>query len=238
MNNRYFILHKFATRSRPEKFFKGIENIISKAYDKHNLGVLVSADMDDTTMWNPKVLERLLPYVKSGYVFPIFGSSNSKIEAINRDMNKTDSIEKLKKWDVLVNFSDDMEFIVDGYDEIIREKFTTHYPDTDGNLHFNDGFTADRVSTMTIMGRKYYNRFGYIYHPSYFSLWCDNEYTEVARILNKIMYFTTPIYRHNHPANISGLERDEQLLKTESYYEQDGQTYYQRKIHNFYLALQ
>lgn len=235
MNNRYFILHKFATRSRPEKFFKGIENLISKAYDKQNLAILVSADMDDKTMWNSNVLERLKPYVDAGYVIPVFGESKSKIDAINRDFDKALNIDKIKNWDIVVNYSDDMEFIVDGYDEIIREKFTTHFPDLDGNLHFNDGFTADRVSTMTIMGRKYYNRFGYLYHNSYFSLWCDNEYTEVARMLNKIIYFPTPIYRHNHPANISGMERDEQLIKTESYYDQDGRTYYERKTKNFYI---
>jgi hypothetical protein len=235
MNNRYFILHKFATRSRPEKFLSGITNIISKAHDKQNLAILVSADMNDKTMFNEKVLEQLKPYVEAGYVIPIFGESTSKIHAINRDMEKVSSIEKIKNYDILVNFSDDMEFIVDGYDEIIREKFTSIYPDLDGNLHFNDGFVADRVSTMSIMGRRYYERFNYIYHPLYQSLWCDNEYTEVARALNKITYFPTPIFRHNHPANISGLERDEQLLKTESFYEIDGKVYYERKIKNFYI---
>lgn len=236
MNNKPFILVKFATRSRPEKFFAGLDNLISKASDKQNIGILVSADMDDTAMYNLTVFEKLKQYTDAGYVFPIFGSSNSKIDAINRDMNKIQDIEKFRNWSILVNFSDDMEFIVDGYDEIIREKFSTHFPDTDGNLHFNDGFAADRVSTMTIMGRKYFERFYYIYHPSYFSLWCDNEYTEVAKILNKIEYFPNPIFRHNHPANISGLYRDAQLEKTESYYDQDGRTYYERKTKNFYIA--
>lgn len=235
IHNPYFILYKFATRSRPEKFFKGIENIISKSTDRERFGILVSADMDDKSMFNSQVIGRLKEYVDNRFVFPVFGESKSKIHAINRDMDKISSIEKLKGYDIIVNFSDDMEFIVDGFDNIIREKFTQSYPDLDGNLHFNDGFAADRISTMSIIGRKYYERFHYIYHPSYISLWCDNEYTEVARTLNKISYYPTPIFRHNHPSNISGLERDEQLLKTESFYEIDGKTYYERKLKNFYI---
>lgn len=236
MNNRYPILVKFATRSRPEKFFRGLDNLISRSYDRQNMTILVSADENDPTMFNSGVIERLKPYVKEGYVVPVFGESQSKIHAINRDMDKVQTIEKAKDWGILINYSDDMEFIVDGYDEIIREKFTTLYPDTDGNLHFNDGFTQDRVSTMTIMGRKYFERFHYIYHPSYISLWCDNEYTEVARILNKITYFPNQIYRHNHPANINSIPRDKQYDHTESFYQQDGKTFHERRIRNFYLT--
>lgn len=235
MENKYFILHKFATRSRPDKFFKCLDNIINRASDKENMAILLTADMNDTTMFNINVLERLMPYVESGIVIPVFGESKSKIDAINRDMNKIHSIDKIKDWGILINFSDDMEFIVDGYDEIIREKFKTHFPNGDGNLHFNDGFTGDKVVTLSIMDRIYFNRFHYIYQPSYISLWCDNEYTEVARILNRIAYFPSPIFRHNHPSNISGMERDEQLIKTESFYQIDGNTYNERKLRNFYL---
>ena len=32
---------------------------------------------------------------------------------------------------------------------------------------------------MPVMNRACYNLDGYIYHPSYESLWCDNEQTEV-----------------------------------------------------------
>lgn len=234
---KHFILHKFATRSRPEKFFTCLDNIINRANDKENMAILVTADMNDTTMFNPQVVERLKPYVESGIVIPIFGESKSKIDAINRDMNKISLIDKIKDWGILCNVSDDMEFIVDGYDEIIRNKFNEFYPNLDGNLHFNDGFTGDKVVTMSIMGRKYYERFNYIYHPSYISLWCDNEYTEVARRLNKIAYFHTPIYRHNHPANIKGLHRDEQLIQTESFYQIDGNTYNERKLKNFNLQV-
>ena len=50
------------------------------------------------------------------------------------------------------------------------------------------------------MGKKYYDRFGYIYHRSYNSLWADNEQKEQAQKLNKITdIIELCIIRHRHP---------------------------------------
>jgi hypothetical protein len=87
---------------------------------------------------------------------------------------------------------------VQGYDEIIREKMRRHYPDTDGVLWFNDGNRSD-LNTLTIMGRKYFKRFGYLYHPGYRSLYCDKEFTLVGTKLGKQTYFDQVIIRHEHP---------------------------------------
>lgn len=224
----YFILFKFATRSRPEKFFKGLDNIINNLHDKKNFAILVTADIDDAHMYNKDVLERLIPYVDNHNVIPIFGYSKNKIDAINRDMDKAPD-----NWEILVNFSDDMQFNKYGFDKTIREKFALHFPSTDGNIYFNDGYAKDSVSTMSIIGRVYYNRFSYIYHPSYVSLWCDNEYTDIAKRLNKIQYFPEQLYTHFHAIN-TGAVADEQLIRTESYSHQDNKNYELRKAKNFY----
>ena len=226
----YKILFKFATRSRPEKFFAGLDNIISRVSDKENYVILVTADIDDASMWNKQVLTRLKPYIDTNKVIVVFGESKSKIDAINRDMSVVDD------WRILVNFSDDMEFLMDGFDEIIRDKFRIHFPDTNGNIYFNDGFVGSKISTMTIMGYVFYKQFLYIYHPSYFSLFCDEEYTLVAGKLNKIQYFPINLYRHNHPANGVGIS-DDQLKKTESYWEADKNNFLARQLRNFELPL-
>jgi len=83
-----------------------------------------------------------------------------------------------------------------GFDNIIREEF---YKNLDQFVHFPDGFTADRLATMSIMGREYYNRFKYIYHPDYISLWCDNEAMEVAKMLGCYTYVDKNIFQHLHP---------------------------------------
>jgi len=229
--NKYKILFKYASRSRNFKFFSGLENIINNLGDINNFCILVSLDVDDTTMNNPETINKLTEFVKKypEKIIIKYGYSKSKIDAINRDINE---IKEKFNFDILVNFSDDMEFIQHSFDEVIRDKFYVHYQDTDGNIYFNDGFVGDRISTMSIIGRKYYDKFNYIYHPSYHSLWCDNEYTELAKMNQKIIYFHENIYRHNHPANVGGFI-DEQLVKTESFAEIDRQNYEKRLINKF-----
>ena len=231
MNQKYKILFKFASRSRRYKFFEGMNNIINMIADRENFCILVSLDSDDEIMNNKETITMLMPYIKQypNNIIVKYGTSKNKVDAINRDVNE---IKDRFNFDILVNFSDDMLFIQNSFDEVIRNKFETYYPDTDGNIFFNDGFTGDKLCTMSIIGRKYYDKFNYIYHPSYVSLWCDNEYTQVAKRDNKLMYFDEDIFRHNHPANIGGIV-DAQLIKTESYAEVDRQNYEQRLKNNF-----
>jgi hypothetical protein len=229
--NKYKILFKFASRSRNHKFFQGIDNIINNLADRDNFMILASLDVDDEIMNNPNTIKKITEYVQKypNQIVVKFGTSKNKIDAINRDVNE---IKEKFNFDILVNFSDDMEFIQHSFDNVIRNKFFVHFSDLDGNVHFNDGFTNDTLSTMSIIGRKYYDRFNYIYHPSYISLWCDNEYTQVAKKNNKLLYFEDRIFRHNHPSNVGGFI-DEQYIKTESFSEIDRQNYEQRLNNNF-----
>jgi len=229
--SNYKILFKYASRSRTQKFFEGLDNILANLGDLNNFCILVSLDSDDETMNNPNTIQRLTEYVKKypNKIVIKFGLSKSKIDAINRDVNE---FKERFDFDILVNFSDDMQFIKHSFDEVIRQKFSFSFPDLDGNIYFDDGFTADRLSTMSIIGRKYYDKYNYIYHPSYYSLWCDNEYTLVAQKQNKILYFDDKIFRHNHPANIGGFI-DTLLMKTESYSEIDRQNFEKRLQNNF-----
>ncbi len=227
----YKILFKFSSRSRPEKFFNGLDNIISKIDDKENYLIVASLDLDDKTMFNKQVLERLIPYINNHKVIPIYGYSKNKIDAINRDMEKFDDFS------IICNYSDDMEFQVQGFDNIIRDKFKQLFPDTNGNIYFNDGFVGDKISTMSIVGKAYFDSKymdGKIYHPSYISLYCDEEYTDIAKKVNKIAYFNQILYKHMHPANGIGVA-DEQLKMTESFSSVDGENYKQRKSRNFDL---
>ena len=229
--SNYKILFKYASRSRNEKFFDGLDNILNNLNDLNNFCILCSLDADDETMNNQQSIKRITEYVKKypANIVVKFGKSKNKIDAINRDVN---DFKERFNFDILVNFSDDMQFIVQSFDKTIREKFYIAYPNLDGNIYFNDGFVGDAISTMSIIGRKYYDKFNYIYHPSYHSLWCDNEYTMVAKTEKKIVYFDEKIYIHNHPANIGGFI-DTQLMKTESFNEIDRDNFNKRLTNKF-----
>ena len=218
------ILYKYTSKSRSNNFFRGLDTIVRKSKSKE-YEVLGTFDLDDGSMNNEDVIDRLRPYENLKY---FFGHSENKIDAINRDMDLVDD------WDILVNMSDDMIFTVDGFDDTIRRAFDCG----DRFIHFNDGNQRDNVCTMSIMGRAYYDRFKYIYHPSYESLWCDCEATEVAKLLGRYKYMghSEVIFRHLHPS--FGLSNyDEQYRKTEGMEvrSKDHETFLSRKDKNFDL---
>ena len=108
-------------------------------------------------------------------------------------------MENETDWDIVLLASDDMIPKIKGYDTIIINKMMETYPDTDGVLWFNDGHQGNKLNTLCILGKKYYERFNYIYHPDYKSLWSDNEFMDVANLLKKQTYFSELIIKHEHP---------------------------------------
>lgn len=211
------ILFKYATRSRPTTFKRGIESIINNVSNNNYL-ILVTVDVDDTT-----AIDSVRPYYTHPNILIVWGKSESKIHAINRD------IELIKEWDILINMSDDMVFTEKGFDYKIRQQFES----LDLCLHLPDGNRNDLI-TMSILGREYYNRFNYIYHPAYKSLYCDNEQMEVSMLLNKYKFVDEKLFLHLHPAYRKA-QMDEQYIRTESFNIIDRNTYLTRKDNNFGL---
>jgi len=95
--------------------------------------------------------------------------------------------------------SDDMIPQIRGFDKVINTLMNANYPDTDGILFFNDGFKGQELNTLCILGKKYYERFNYIYYPEYKSVWSDNEFMLVGNLLRKQKYFPMVIIKHEHP---------------------------------------
>lgn len=181
------ILFKYPTRQRPDKFIRCISTYY-KLLKGEDHQFVVAIDNDDEQMKNPAIVSFMasLPNlsIKSG-------DNKTKVEAINADIPKDG-------WDILVLVSDDMFPEIEGFDEVIRLDMSRFYPDTDGVLWYYDGWRRD-LNTLCILGKKYYDRFGYIYHPSYKSFWCDNEFTAVANLLGRQTFIDRVIIRHLHP---------------------------------------
>jgi len=223
METNDLILIKFATRSRPEKALYALDNIYETIANKENYRIILTIDSDDFSMYNKAILTEIKNRLNRGYkIIMDVGTSKNKIDAINR------GVEKCKNWGILINFSDDMKFEKIGWDTTIRKHMNLHFNNTDGCLHYDDGFAGDRCCTLSIMNKKYYDRFGFIYNPVYESLWCDNEYTEIAQNLGKMQYYPEILFKHYHPSNVGGFI-DEQYIKTEGLNDKDYKTYQRRK---------
>ena len=217
------ILYKFPTRSRPHKAKQRIEEIRANSISP-NYTIMMSIDNDDeVTLSNIELFNGC---------FLDIDSSPNKIHAINRNMDKA------PYWDIVVVMSDDMACQVKGFDTIIREGFETntmcfdvpqtHTYNLDQALWFFDGWQHS-ICTLVVMGRKRYERFGYLYHPSYVSLWCDNEWTDV----NEPKKFEQVLFKHEHPAWDRTKPMDELYARNEAYFNHDQKTYEKRKAEGF-----
>jgi len=210
------ILVKYPSRNRKEKFYQNLNKMRVMANNSNDITYHFTIDDDEVDVY---------------FIETLGGKSNNKIHAVNRDVPESD-------WDILVVMSDDMVCITHGWDDIIRQDMNENFPDTDGVLHYNDGNQKANVMTMSIIGRKYYQRDGYIYNPEYQSLWCDVEATEVAHMRGKYKYMgdATILFAHHHPAWGFCLH-DEQYRKTESpyYWQKDRQVIENNRAKNYGL---
>jgi hypothetical protein len=217
------LLIKFPTRNRVKKFLNVLETYLENLEDS-STEFIVSCDLDDITMNQGYVIETINKYPN---VKLFYSNNKTKIQAINANLSDVD-------FDILLLASDDMIPIVKGFDTIIKKKMLEHYPDTDGVLWFNDGYQGNRLNTLCILGKKYYDRFGYIYYPEYHSVWSDNEFMDVANLLGKQTYFEDVIIQHQHPDYGFG-NRDTTHALNNNNGSHDGKLYYRRKQINFGL---
>jgi len=193
------ILLKFPTRSRPQQAMRVIQQYSNMAINPKSIGVAMSCDSDDESMTRTLVKDEFNRILgQFGWHQMYYGNSKTKIEACNADMEKVEY-----PWDIVVLVSDDMVPIVRGYDDVIRSHMIASFPDTNGILWFNDGHQGENLNTLSVMGRTMYQSFGYIYHPSYKSFYCDTEFTDLCKtsLRSKCVYSPTCIVRHEHPGN-------------------------------------
>lgn len=224
MNRKHQILIKFPSRGRPERFFKSLDSLYNNIGDKENFHVSCTLDEDDPTMHNDNTIANILSY---GNISIEWGLSKSKVHAINRDMPEYG--------DIIIIHSDDMIFTCPSFDEYIRADFNDHFPGLDGILHYPDGDVKEELNTMFICGRKYYERFGFIYNSVYLSLWCDNEALAIAKKLGKHKYINFPLYLHLNPA-YGHLEKDMMFVDQQQIgWSVDHKIYLERESQNFYL---
>lgn len=216
------LLIKYATRQRPEKFKAAINNILS-TIKGDDFKIIVSIDDDDAAMRHLAVIEHF-----RNTEFWI-NAPAGKIAAINANV-------PLTCWDWLVNMSDDMEFVVNSWNEIMEQRIKAVWGDSlDFFANFNDGYQGEKLPTMSVMGREYYERFFYIYAPCYKSLSCDAEAMYVAQTLGRYHYFPEVLFKHQHPANVRGLKSDKLYAQNEVFQPQDTRTYFTRLLKNFYV---
>jgi hypothetical protein len=222
---------KFTSRERYQILKKCVEEYYKLANNRQDMFWLFSVDADDETFDSHDF--HFFLYELGIFKYKLVkGESHSKIDAINRDVNSLNDL--FPSWDILLNISDDQFPIVKGYDDMIRQAMPESL---DASLWFYDSHQT-RINTQEILGRKYYDNQGYIYHPEYKSFFCDNEATEVAKQKEKLIFNETCIIKHLHPDwNEKSLHptNDNLYQKNSKFWQHDEELFAKRESCNFFL---
>jgi hypothetical protein len=154
-------------------------------------------------------------------------AGSTKVEAHNAA--PADFEARGEAWDLLVLLADDQKCEVRGWDEFICRELYRQWDDGDGVVHASDGVTHKALCTQCIMGRRYYLRDDYVYNPQYRSFFCDDEFTHWARARGRLLYRHRVLFRHLHPAHISGRVYDSTYTACTPDFEPDFQKWQYRQ---------
>lgn len=210
------ILLKYPSRSRPEMFKRTIQRWSEPVSGKHSIEWICSFDEDDASMRTPEIVD----FCTTRRIAARWGSSKTKIEAINADMQDATAAND---WEILILVSDDMSPVAQGWDAAVVEEFGRHFNGFNGALWFPDGNQL-RLCTLSIMGRPVYERLGYIYHPGFKSVYCDDHYHNLMTRWNCLRYVDRQVFAHRHK-----IENNDALMKRNehpTFYEMDRQLYH------------
>lgn len=231
------ILVKFPTRERPHRFLQVLTKYMTSAHDNEHITYLITCDNDDPQGHHYQNIAKTLQESYKNVIF-VFGTSTGKIDAVNRDMDIAAGPDI--GWEILVLASDDMAVQCEGWDNIIRKDMMEYFgpPAKGGVLWYDDGFKT-AINCMPIMGRTQYDVNGYIYHPAYESLFCDNEFTEVWSLLKLQIKIDRCLFLHEHYARHKKYHHtlDALMKRNESKYAADQKIYERRKAANFDLLV-
>lgn len=183
------LLIKFPTRNRPEKAKERLVAMRERLSGRHEVRFVITCDRNDPTMNNPDMRDWFRAFAGTADAAVRFGRARTKIQAVNANLRG-------EHCDVVLLASDDMSPQVDGFDAVIFDAFAARFPDYRGAVHFPDGLRDDDLMTYPVMGWELYRAFGYIYHPWYWSLYCDNELTESCQALGCFAREDTLLFRH------------------------------------------
>lgn len=178
----------YPSRSRPEICKATLSKWIECAYLPEAIEWIVSVDQDD-----PCLSEYVKFYNPGKFILEI-SRNRSCVDAINIAASKCTG-------DLLVVISDDF-LPFNGWDGDLKNEV---FGKEDFLLKTRDGIQPTLV-TLPILDRKYYNRFGYVYHPSYFHLHCDEEMTIVSLMLGK--YIKSNLFFEHCHHSVGKFQRD------------------------------
>jgi hypothetical protein len=215
------LLIKIPTLGRAVQLLRTLESFQVNAYSIEDIAFCISGNTNDRTINNKEIIDKIQSFPNT-HIF--FDNHKTKIEAYNADIDRFD-------FDIAIIASDDMVVTEKYYDRIITQSMEKYFTDLDGVLWFDTG-DNERTDTLSIVGKKYYERFNYVYHTSYQGYFCDDEFSQIAYKLGKIVRINEQIIR-NYIAKHLDMSNDNTYLKSLVFGASDKAMYKIRKKMQF-----
>lgn len=147
------LLH--ATR-RPEAAKECQKLWLERADNSANIEIITCVDVDDAAG-------------KAAFPDAVISNENTVVAAWNKAAEEATG-------DVLIALDDDWQ-PAHAWDQII-ESYMSNGADI---LHVGDKHRKDELICHPIVSKRFYEAMGYLWHPSFKSVYCDNWFTEVAK---------------------------------------------------------
>lgn len=210
------LLVRMPTRGRPAQALSVLQKYRDMAGVPVTLEVVI--DGDDETMLAAEVQQRLCAL---GCAITV-DYHGSKVEAVNGGCDDL-------VWEVLLLASDDMVPVVDGYGLRALAAMDEQFPQFDGAIYFDDGFQGEKVCTLPIVGRRWWQQnWCHVYSSEYQSLHCDVEQTELWKARGRLVYVDEKIIEHRHPS-WGMTDRDALYDRNDALDQRDREVYERRK---------
>lgn len=212
------VLHP--TRGRKQQALKTMSKWLFNADRPYDIEYIFSTDIDDTDKWTSRI--DILPnfMVNSSqikHIEVLKNDNKSAIEAINFAAKRCSG-------DLIIVCSDDFE-CPEHWDTLLLNELEGK---SDFVLKTDDEYQPTLVS-LPIMDRIFYERYGYIYHPDYLHMFCDQEMTAVALMTGKYLKSTLKFPHHHYTTGKT--EKDEINVKNDMTWKQ-GQRLFDRHLEN------
>jgi glycosyltransferase involved in cell wall biosynthesis len=219
---KFSLIHP--SRGRPNKAVSTAGEWLTKAGDVE-VEWIISLDQSDPTL--PKYHDELIQHK-----FPhrlVIADNKSVVEATNMGAVYADG-------DVLIYVSDDFS-PPDRWGEKLELEIKTHIYGDCWLLKVDDCLQPFHVAVLTIpiMSKKLYNTLGYFWHPSYKSMFVDEDLYWTCKNNGWLKVAPNLKFEHKHPS-VGKADNDETYINSAKNWDSGKATYQERKRLNFPLC--
>lgn len=211
------VLIKIPTRACPQSFFETLDAYERNLSGNTNCRFLITCDKDDASMNNEAVIKKLKSYSNVRYEFV---AQKNPIALANEGINS-------EQFDILVIGSDDNAPFAKQFDKIILQQFQKNFPSYDGILVYRAGARTSETAGIFVIGRVFYNRFGFVFNPVYQEFYAPQELLAVAKMLRKYELSSENLFTH---------KQSDAKIKSAQIERQDKEIFEVRRDHLFDLT--